>query len=213
MPRSAAILLPLLILVLTRPASADPFAGRPDHPRLEAHAGAIVLSQSDMNATYGALFTGGLALSLRTSERSRLGLGLGYGRREGDPYAPDDDGFSGGQARVTCVPLSLSLRTTLVRGRSVDLIGGVDLQYAWLQERVPTGLVAPGLETFDGEAAGIVVSLGPSWTHGRHVLSLDVALGGVSGEVQLGTRRHEVDLRGLHLRVGYAVALGAPEVK
>lgn len=210
MPRPVAI---LLLLALAATADADTHTGRLDAPRLEANATAIMLSQDDMDATYNALFSGGLALSLRISDHTRLGLGLGYGRREGNPYA-DDDGFTGDLARVTSVPLSVSLRTSLVRGRSVDLVGGLDLQYAWLEERLPTGHTTSGLETFDGGARGFVVSLGPSWTvGGRHVLSLDMALGGVSGEVRSGTRRHEVDLRGLHLRLGYAVALGAPEAR
>ncbi len=113
------------------------------------------------------------------------------------------------------VPLTAAFRFDLTSDERLRIVGGMLLQLAWIEERVPTGETDSGLQTLDGQAIGFMASIGPEWqlAGGKHVVSLDFALGGMSGELQAGTRRYGLDLRGIHLRCGYALALGSAEVR
>lgn len=187
----------------------------PDHDvRLEARASFQTLFDDDLDATYGVLPAGEVGVSWRLGEQTRFALALAYATSDGNPYY-DIPGIDSEIARVTAVPLTLAIRLESNDAGPLGIVAGLGVQAAWVEEQVPTGTTEDGLQKLDGYGFGVLVSVGPEWrlAGGRHVLSLEFALGGVSAEVQDGSRRHDVDLRGFHLRCGYALALGSKEVQ
>lgn len=207
-------LLLAILLILPSTALADP-PPLHDAMRLEVRGSVTALSDDDLDATYGVLPAGELGVSWPLGRQTRVAVSIGYASSSGDPYY-DTPGFDAGHpARLRVVPLTFALRLASSGERPVRIVGGLAFQVAWIDERVPTDETASGLHTLTGDGAGLLVTVGPEWRlgRGRHVLSLEFALGGPSGEVHESNRRHDVDLRGFHLRCGYALALGSGEVR
>ena len=182
--------------------------------RLEARASFETLFDDDLEATYGVLPAGEVGVSWRLGEQTRFALALCYATSDGNPYY-DTPGFDSEIARVTAVPLTLAIRLVSNEEGPLRIVAGLGVQAAWVEEQVPTGTTEDGLQKLDGYGFGVLVTVGPEWrlAGGRHVVSLEFALGGVSAEVQDDSQRHDVDLRGFHLRFGYALALGSTAVQ
>jgi len=182
--------------------------------RLEARGQVTAFFDDDLDATYGLLPGGELGASWALGHFSRVLVSLGYGATTGDPYHDVPDFDAGEVARLRVVPLTVGLRLASPNEGPVHLVCGAAVQAAWFAERLPIGETDGSLQDLDGRGLGLLFTLGPEWwlQGGRQVLSLDLALGGPSGEVHGGTHRHDVDLRSFQLRLGYALAVGSGEV-
>ncbi len=186
-------------------------ADDPPPTYLQAHLGLTGFFDDDLDATYGAMREGGLGLSWPAGTRTRLALNLAYTGGDGDPYY-GVEGFGAPDAsRLRLVPLTMVVQLDLGGQDALRLTGGLGVQLAWIRERVPTGEGASGIEEFDAMGAGLVATLGPRWrlSGGRQMISLDFVIGGAGGELHEGRTRHDIDLRGVGLRLGYGMALGS----
>lgn len=208
MPRSLTTIALLVALAVHAPAAPAGIGAF----RLDALLGLQTLSEDDMDATYGTPLFGNLALSTRVAERTRLGLGVGYLRRTGDPYH-DDPGLAADLARVTAIPVSLSMEADITEGDGLDVVVGLAFHVAHIEERLPSGDSAERLITESDWGYGVTLSLGPRWSlgAGRHIVGVDLAVGGMAGEVGSNYLTREVDLRGFQVRLAYSIALGNKE--
>lgn len=209
MPGLARVLIVLIVLVAVSKAGPPP----DDATRLTASFGFVGLGDGDLDATYDLLPRAEVGASWRLAPATRLAVSVGYASVEGDPYY-DVDGFDGNDgARLRVVPVTVAVRRDLIGDSSLRVVGGFAMQAAWIEERLPTGETESGYETYDGRAFGVELSVGPElWlAGGRHAVGLEFTFGGPMGELQQSTRRHDIDLSGVGLRLGYTLALGSLE--
>jgi hypothetical protein len=211
-PRFVCVLTVSMLVILLLPTSATagptPLDGP---PHLVVRAGVVSAFDDDIDSTYGVIPTGELGVGWPIGGNTRLLLLTGYGTRSGDPYRDRDVFESDSVSRVRIVPFTLEMRVDLSGRGPVRAILGLAAQTAWIEERIPGWA---GVESRDGQGYGLLISLGAEWrpSDERRALSLDVALGGLAGEVEHDPNHHDVDLRGVTVRLGYSLALGSREV-
>jgi hypothetical protein len=219
-----SVLFCLLSLTLTVPrAGADEVGGDPQAPAVETLSlpridvglaltlGYRVFDDQDMDQTYGGLPTVGVEASFTIAGQAVFFAGVGYGRRDGDPYYDRPD-FTGGSSTLKVVPVTLGLRGDFSSNAQLGLLGVFGVEAAWVEERVPGAESWAGAadEAQDGWIRGIYFAFGPELRSAdrSRAAGLLFRIGGAEGDLGGRYDSHGVNLTGMGVRFHFTHTFG-----
>jgi hypothetical protein len=177
---------------------------------LEVMAGAQTLGSDDFGDTYGLLPFAGIGVSWPAGSRTQVTLSARYCRSSGDLFYDVPEFQMDRQALLQSVPVMFAVRENLVPSRQTRFLGGIAMQMAWIEEKLPAGTDLHGQDTNAGYGFGLLLTLGPEWRTRdlRRAVGLEFGLGGYGADIGSGRARHEVDLTGFQIRAYVTAQIG-----
>lgn len=179
-------------------------------PELEIGLQWLVLSESDMDATYGGLPLGHLRVSMQASRSVRFYLGLGYGRSEGNPFhgLPAFEGE--GDSELVAVPVQMGIRGNVTPNAAFRLNLGCFFEGTWIRETLPSRypLDPSARIREEGWTRGVGFTFGPEWRSrdGGRGAGFEGVMTGNSGGIG-DDSGHEVNLSGMAARLYFTTRI------
>jgi hypothetical protein len=185
-------------------AGAAPPPETTPRPLLALSVGGWFFASEDMQRTYGAVPTVGLWIHINDGPSAQYFLGVQYGARRGDNNYGDPVFESGGNAKVTAVPIEFGLRANLRRRHRPGIFLGIAGDYIRTWETV-RGTHRPNPEvpeTIRNWALGLRLLAGPEVEIGRGhwVAGSEFSVGGSFTPSEPHDNQRTIDLAGLAVR-------------